>query len=293
MQYINDDHVKTERSIQIGRYTMALLAIVLGACLPDPLEVTGIPEVKPQIVVSTQIIPDQSLVVLLTKSFGALDASEDSDPQELLDQIAVNDALVTIAGPQRTDTLVSLGSGLYGGIVIPFENGGEYHLHVVSESLGEVSATTTVKPRIVFDTIDAELYFNGYDSLVRISYKFTDPAAKNWYMLNVQQIERSELIEDVLNPPASMRLLDDADFTSNVYGESFNVVQRDFNTGDTIAVFFSNISEDYYNFVKLRLDNRYSFTEYLSEPVNYPTNIEGGKGFFNLYVPDVRTFIVE
>ena len=48
--------------------------------LPDPLEVDDIPVVKPQIVVSSQIVPDQSLVVLLTKTFGALGANDDSDP---------------------------------------------------------------------------------------------------------------------------------------------------------------------------------------------------------------------
>ena len=51
------------------KWMMALtfgITLTLGACLPDPLEVNGLPVVKPEIVVSTQIIPDQSLVVLLT-----------------------------------------------------------------------------------------------------------------------------------------------------------------------------------------------------------------------------------
>jgi anthranilate/para-aminobenzoate synthase component I len=270
------------------------LWFVLTACIPEPLEVDGIPVVKPQIVVNTQIIPDQSLVVLLTKSFGALDASEDSDAQELLDQIAVEDATVTITNARQTYNLIALGSGIYGGILIPFGAGEEYTLHVKSESLGEVSATTMVKPMISFDEVEAELYFDGYDdTLVQVIYTLTDPMEKNWYMLNVQQIERDELIEDALNPRAFMRLLDDAEFESPKYGEAFRAFQRDFDAGDTVAVFLSNISEEYYNFMRLRLDNRFSFIEYLSEPVNYPSNVVGGKGFFNLYVPDVRTFVLE
>ena len=78
----------------------SVLLCSLWGCLPEPLDVKGLPVVKPQIVVSTQIIPDQSVIVLLTKTFGALDASDDSDPEALLDQIAVNDATVTITGPQ-------------------------------------------------------------------------------------------------------------------------------------------------------------------------------------------------
>ena len=46
---------------------LLMIAIVSSSCIPDPLEVEGIPKVKPEIVVTSQIIPDQSLVVLLTK----------------------------------------------------------------------------------------------------------------------------------------------------------------------------------------------------------------------------------
>jgi hypothetical protein len=59
------------------------------------------------------------------------------------------------------------------------------------------------------------------------------------------------------------------------------------------AVSISNISWEYYEFMELRMDNRFSFVEYLSEPVNYPSNVVGGKGFFNLYLPDFRIFVLE
>ena len=88
-------------------------------------------------------------------------------------------------------------------------------------------------------------------------------------------------------------MIEDDDFNGETHQETFRVFPRDFIPGDTIAVSLSNISKEYYDFMKLRIDNRYSFVEYLSEPVNYPTNVEGGKGFFNLYVPDVEFFVLE
>jgi hypothetical protein len=45
--------------------------------------------------------------------------------------------------------------------------------------------------------------------------------------------------------------------------------------------------------MKLRIDNRFSLVEFVSEPVNYPSNVAGGKGYFNLYIPDVRFFVFE
>lgn len=276
------------------KYFIPLMLTVLTGCLPDPLTVDGIPVVKPQIVVSSQIIPDQSIVVFLTKTFGALEASDRSDPETLLNQIAVNDATVTITGPGGSYTLPSLDNGIYGRLVIPFEAGQEYELKVVSESLGEVSAVTTVKPLVTFDKINASLHYTDFDdTLAQVTYQFKDAIGKNSYMLNVQHIERDELLEDLLNPNSYTRLLEDANFDGQEYGETFRVFPRDFAPGDTITVSLSNISEEYYKFMQLRLDNRFSFIEYLSEPINYPSNVKGGKGFFNLYVPDIRWFVME
>jgi len=282
---------KTKRVIV---YTLCcVLAVLAKGCIPDPLEVSGIPVVPKQIVVTTQMVPDRSLIVLLTRTFGALEASEDSDPQEVLDQIAVTDAVVTLAGPSGIVTLPALGSGFYGGIDTPFQVGERYTLHVKSESLGEVSATTAVMPAIPFRAVEASTYYDNYgDGLAQVSYSFTDPQESNWYMLNVQRLERGELVDRILNPQAYTRLLEDSEFNGQPYAETVRVFQGDYEYGDTVVVSLSHISEDYYSFMKLRLDNRFSFVEYLSEPVNYPSNVEGGKGFFNLYVPDVRVLVL-
>ena len=60
---------------------LALIAplVWVAGWLPEPLPGKNLPDMKPQIVVSSQIIPDQSIAILLTKTFGALDASDDSE----------------------------------------------------------------------------------------------------------------------------------------------------------------------------------------------------------------------
>ena len=279
---------------RVVKFFTCIIPILLSGCLPEPLDVDGLPVVKPEIVVSSQIISDQSILVLLTKTFGALDASDDSDPEELIKQIAVNDAVVTITGPGGIYELEALQNGLYGGVPIPFEVGEQYTLHASSELLGEVSATTTVKPVVSFDDIKAELIYNGYDdTLAQITYRIQDPPDRNWYMLNVQEVERADVIDNLINPRAFTRVLQDSEFNGQMYQETFRVFPRDFIPGDTIAVSLSNISKEYYDFISLRLDNRYSFVEYLSEPVNYPSNVTGGRGFFNLYIPDLKIFVLE
>jgi Domain of unknown function (DUF4249) len=268
--------------------------LLLAGCIPDPLEVDSIPKVKPQIVVSSHVIPDQSVVILLTKSFGALDASQDSDPEEVLRQIAVIDATVTISSSNGVDTLALLDNGFYGGSFIDFLPGIDYTLHVDSETLGGVTATTQVKPQITFDELTADLFFDGYDdTLAQVSFAMTDPAEKNYYMINALKVEREELLNNLLNPRDFIKLIDDTDFNGTTYAEAFRVFPREFQSGDTLAVYLSNISKDYYDFIQLRLDNRFSLVEWVSEPVNYPSNVIGGKGFFNLYVPDIRFIILD
>ena len=274
--------------------SVVFLLMTLSGCIPDPLDVDVIPVVEPQIVVSSQMVPDQTLLVLLTRTFGALDADENSDAEALLNQISVNDAEVTITGPAGTYTLTALDHGAYGGVFIPFVEGESYELKVNSASLGEVSAVTKVSARVTFKTIEAKLRVNDFDDTVAdITHRFKDVAGENFYMITSQEIDRDDIIEDLLNPNAHIRLLKDTNFDGLEYGETFRVPRSRFDVGDSVLVSLSNISPDYYHFMELRLDNRFSFIEYLSEPINYPSNINGGKGFFNLYVPDIRFLVLE
>ena len=271
-----------------------LFGVGLFSCLPEPLEVKNIPAVEPEIVVASQIIPDGTLLVMLTKTFGALEASGDSDPEALLDQVAVSDALVTVSGPEGIYSLFSVGKGFYGGISIPFKEGEAYTLNVESSSLGSVKATTRVLPQVKFEKIKAELYYNEFDdTLAEINYSIREPAGKNWYMINVQEVKLEDIIKNAINPRTFTKIYQADGDHESVFSEQFRVYPRDYAPGDTIAVSISNISEEYHHFIQMRLDNRYSFLEFISEPINYPSNIEGGRGYFNLYLPDIRFFVLE
>lgn len=283
-----------EKTYKIIVASTLVLLLIMSACLPDPLEVRGIPRVKPEIVVSSVLLPGQSVAVFLSRSFGALDVSDESDPEAVINQIAVDDAFVTISSINGRDTLEYLGYGVYGGVFIDIQPGLAYTLEAESETLGKIRATTIAKPQVEFQQISASLYFDGFDdTLAQVTYSFNDPVQKNYYLLNVIKIDTSEIRSNLLNPRDFTRLLDDREFNGQTYTETFRVFPREFDEGDSIAVYLSNVSAEYYNFMKLRLDNRFSLAQFLSEPVNYPTNVEGGKGYFNLYTPDIEILVLE
>lgn len=274
---------------------LCFVVITVASCLPEPLAVDNIPQLKPRIVVSSQMTTDQSVAILLTKSVGALEASDDSDLSDLIEQIALDDATVTLHHGDETYEFTLLQNGLYTSPPIPLVAGDAYTLIVESTSMGTVTSTTRVMEPIEFRSVEAEIYDNGFDTLAEVSYAFTDLIGENFYMLNVQHITREIEPDDLLNPDIFTILLE-ASPPRDGLAHSYRyrvAARRDFMPGDTIGVFLSNISKPYYDFMELRLDSRFNFADFLGEPANYPSNIEGGLGFFNLYIPDVRILELE
>lgn len=285
-----DHNTRAACSVKLAACSLLILA---GSCIPKPLLIDDIAQLKPKIVVSSQIVPGGALVILLTKSIGALDAGRGSDPQALISQIALSDAKVLLTYDGRTDSLPSLGNGLYGNVILNLQPNRDCSLIVKTKELGEVSAVAQLKPRVPFRTVRAKLYTSIYDSAALVNYSLQDPIGPNWYMINVQKYSQKNDINSYLNPRVFTRLVRDSIHEGKIIEEEFRVLFRKFSKGDTVAVFLSNISEEYYGFLKLRNDRRYNFSAFASEPLNFNSNVKNGLGYFNLHLPDVRTFVLE
>lgn len=273
--------------------TVALAAGVLISCVPEPLDVEQLDFPETKIVVSSMILPDRSVAVLLTTSIGALEASQESDPRKLIGDIAINDADVTLTINDSVYRLNLLQDGVYQGIGIPLVAGRECHLRVASNEYGVVTASTIVQAPIYFDTVNAIPYVNEYnDYWAQVSYTIKDPPAPNYYLLNVQEAKRKDLVENILKPEAYTRQVEDKGFDAGEFSEQFRAMNKKFYPGDSIEVSLSNVSLDYFNYVTLRLENKLDLVEVFSEPIYYPTNVKGGRGFFTLHLTDARVIVL-
>ncbi|MBL7850797.1 MAG: DUF4249 family protein [Cyclobacteriaceae bacterium] len=278
---------------RIGTILLLMILGVLGGCIPDPLEVENVPSLQPKIVIGSQVVPDQGLLVYVTRSIGALEAGWGSEIEPLLQQIAITDALVTLHYDSEVDTLVHQAYGVYVGASNAVVAGKTYTLHVNSPRWGKVQATSTAPRQVFFNSVEASLYLTGYDSLARIKYSLFDPEEPNWYMINVQKISATTPVDRYLNPRVFTRLVQDTAFNGQRFEEEFNVIFQNYTEGDSVLVTMSNISPEYYHYLWLRNDSRYSLAGFASEPLNFPTNVQGGYGYFNLHVPDVRVFVLD
>jgi Domain of unknown function (DUF4249) len=280
---------------QMVKYAGLIMAVAFlwGACTPDPLDVKNVPVLESKIVISSQVIPGQSIAVLLTKSLGALDAGSGTDAQTLLDSLVINDALVTVTYDDKTDTLQFINTGVYGSINTPLISGVEYNLHVVSPTMGSASSFTMMKPQVRFDSVNAKLTLSGNDTLASVGYRFTDPLGKNWYMICVQRFRATQDLTQNLNPRIFIKLVTDEEFDGQSHQDEFTVPFRRYSEGDTVSVLMANISKEYYTYLKVSQDNRNSISSLVSEPLNLPTNVQNGYGYFNMHIPDVRVFRME
>jgi Domain of unknown function (DUF4249) len=62
---------------------------------------------------------------------------------------------------------------------------------------------------------------------------------------------------------------------------------------DTLVVALSNIPKDYYEFLSAYKRSGNLFTQLIGEPINLPTNVQGGYGYFAMIRPKLKLVILE
>ncbi len=276
---------------------LSLMVAVL-ACTPDPLEIT-IPQAESQIAVLSQVLPDEGLVILLTKSFSALQTpaplgdtvSGLTVTDEFLQQVIVENAIVTVTGPGYMETLLNVSNGVYIGLDFPFMPGNEYTLNAYNPDTDKsISAKATTLPIVYFDTITAKRMTGINSDKVVFNYRINDLPGDNYYLVNYYRdsIPSSSLFSFGSNKDFGVSIA----FSDRSYPE--NRVEREdiinMLGSDSIQVTLTNISKDYFDFLKARERVGVSF---LTEPVVYPSNVEGGLGFFNLHFPSVKVVTIK
>ena len=282
--------------------TVCLLCLGLNSCIPEPLLIEVAPA-ESQLVVASQILPGDVMVVFLTRSFSALEGNDDSLSSDFLDKIIVENADVSISFGGQTELLSPIDdvAGVYlSDSDLDFEDA-EIRLDVFDPSTNQrVHATTTVLPQITPDSVAFIEEVVGGDTTQSLYYSFTDPTeTSNWYVINGFDPEAfASALED--NPLSFVggdngtfyeELISDQEFTDPIYEQLVEL--EDVVQSDTIAVLFSNISEGYFRFLDARQRTGGIIASATSEPINFPSNIVGGLGYFNAQLPSVLIAIKE
>ena len=278
-------------------YTILFL-VLLNACRPDSLEI-DLPEAPAQIVVFSQVIPDELMTVSLMRTLDALQFSEsegDSLSQDIFNNLHVTDATVTVSCRAVTDTLFEVGAGFYASVSTPQFTNEAYTLRIITPEGESLTATNQMLPIVSFKSIQPEVIRDSIGGQVKIAFEIADTPEKNWYMLNFYKPQEADLSGIDLNSffgansnvLVRTELLNDATITDGTFTGIIDLPEL--SPSDSLLVSLSNISESYYQFLEVRENADNFLTEITKEPLSLPTNVEGGLGFFNTHFPDLHLF---
>ncbi|CAN5890521.1 hypothetical protein BH11BAC7_BH11BAC7_25270 [soil metagenome] len=283
------------------KYIFSFLAtlIFLISCQPKPIDI-DVPPAEERLVIASQVLPNSIMVVGLTRSFSPLDPAghDDTLQNDFLDRILVADAIVTVTHPSGTDTLYMITPGIYASINVLLVDYGIYTVHAKDPATGlEVTASTELLPRVFFDSIQPYKQVVLGDTVPFVHYELSDyGAASDYYVVcyyrksqDTSAFDLNSYFSQGTNQLNAFDLITDQDF--DVHGKlTRNNQLNDVSNTDTIAVTVSHITKGYYEFLSAYKRSSSLFNQLSGEPINYPTNVEGGYGYFNTHFPEVRIF---
>lgn len=277
------------------------LFLFLPSCNPAPIEV-NLPQQDPKLVISSQIIPGDFMLVTVTRSFSALKGEEQKDDSStaFLRSVLVDHAQVVITHDGQSDTLFRVSPGVYLSTVILIDPLTHIGLSVYDSVKGDrVTAESYMKPRVPLIESYIDYKLEGTDTIYYLNYSFIDPPENNWYVASVLRFNSAEtFVQNNANVFGTNNnyVFEKVFYDKSLPAQNAEVEQeerlREVRKGDSVAVVFSNISMEYFGFLEARRRSQGLINIITGEPVNYPSNIKGGYGFFNTHNPDIRTLVV-
>ncbi len=277
-----------------------IYCLLLYSCRPAPLDIA----VKPQsskLIVASQIIPSTVMAVLVTRSFsvleeGTFEKGTGKISPSFIDKIIVKHAVVTVSYGSTVDTLYRVDTipGVYisaSTLQVPYQS---YTLHVYDPQLDEsASALTQMLPPVKIDSIYP---VSKTDSTVTLKLIFTDFPGQNWYLFNVYKASAKSGAAnlDVNTVPFKVgenQLLQSQLISDLVYNKNLIEITTTVpgvTPSDTIGITFANITEGHFLFLSAQSGTGDLFGQFFHEPVNIPTNVSNGFGYFSAYDPDVK-----
>ncbi|MDW3195290.1 MAG: DUF4249 family protein [Cytophagales bacterium] len=285
------------------------------ACAPEDVFIDVSPAPS-QIAVSSQMLGDNVLLVTLSRSFSALNPNTLEDLEEdFIGELLVDSAFVTVNSQGFLDTLFEIGPGLFVGELSQATEGADYHLNVFDSTTSvTIRASTQLQQQIALDTAFLECIIEGEDTTYIAHYQFQDPPEENWFItqatsfsgLSFEELFNAEIVGDSIvfendsvpdlftgEDNATLlytRLLADITFRDSAVRNTVTLPEQ---PGDTILFSLTHVSEGYFRYLDAQQRNGGVLASIGSEPINFPSNVENGLGYFAMNQPSFLVFIKE
>lgn len=279
------------------KIALSTLIIFSLGCTVQDLPISVDPA-EPQIAVSSLVGPSETFFVTMSRSFSALSAEDTDDlTQDFIDRLLIDSALVVLEYEGITDTLEAIGDipGLFGTQLQTFTDFQVLNLTAFDSTSGEqVSAQSVLLPAVEMDSISITKNDTLFEDLINFYYRVPDREEENFYVIQAYQLTDGDTTEVDSSDSGSL-FFSDQNFliyeqllTDRGAEDGFiekNEIIEFTSTTDSALVVITNISEGYYNFLEARQRSGGFISSLANEPVNHPTNIENGVGYFSAHQP--------
>jgi hypothetical protein len=286
-------------------FSAAFLALVLVGCRkPKPLDI-AIPQGTERIVISSNAINEHLIVVSAGYSMrptaNMTTGAIDSLPAEML----IDSAHVTINVPNETPVrLQKLSPGIFSTSGITLKPDTKYELTVTDLKKGLIATATTT---YVANTnpISVSTYNTGreIDSVLSIDLSIAETQTGDCFFVSystvnqlrkaVSKIRYSDPVTNLSSlasfGPKQIQLFDGGMAKQNKIEGSFMAKAG---MGDTLVVQVAKIDKAYYKYLTAYKRTGYFINQLTGEPINLPSNIYTGYGYFALYRPKALFFDV-
>ena len=283
--------------------TISLIAaaiILLAGCRPKPLDI-DVPQTGGTLAISSACIDDHT--VYLSAGYSVQSLARILDTTALKDgggiprEMLVDSAIVTIrAEGALPDTLQMIAPGLFGSRKLRLVPGTRYTLFALDRKKGQtITAVTTYFPRAGIDSLVPELRPGSRDTIVRLQLRLRNATPGSQYFISYNTPEHMR--QNGAKLPYS---------TSALY--SFAPKQIELITAktvgadgifecavpvkaavrDTLFVQLGQIDGAYSDYLAAYKRSGALINQLSGEPINLPTNILKGFGYFSLYEPAIR-----
>jgi hypothetical protein len=275
-----------------------LITILIGlsSCEPKPIEM----EIKmsaPKIVITPLFNSENELGVIVTRSFSSLESME-KDPFDLLYGSRVSSAKVSIENGGTVYELPGM-SPFFLSQEISFRPYSEYTITVTDTANGETTkATTIMLPKANMDSLTLGISRRQNDTSLKLRISIDDAGSKRKYYLATFKLNQETGRKRTSNSLTRKSLYDMIELFDNSQAENGKVKYEkifrqslvEFRSNDSVVVDVSEVSEEYYNYLLIFKKTGSFINQLTGEPINFPSNVRGGAGFFFLLNPVYREF---
>ncbi len=284
---------------------MVLLSvgILFSSCSIESIPISVEPA-EEKVAVASLIGPEETFFVTLSRSFSALSAEDVNDlSNNAIDRLLLNRALVLLQYEGITDTLEKVLdiNGLYGTQLEIFNDFQMLNLAVFDSTSGDsVFAHSILQPQIEVDSVTVTRNSSGFENTALLTYNIIDRPEDNYFVVQAYQFTNPDTTAADTTENNTDNNLFFNDDTFLIYEDLLTdrgvdedqIIRREelinfSSTIDSALVVVTNISEGYYRFLEARRRSGGFISSLANEPVNHPTNIENGVGYFSAHQPKI------